>query len=492
MIQYSKGDSVFSEAQMAAIKRINSEVGRVRLYKLERIIKEVAKAQGTNELGLPEDGYRSVYSPQMLDAPLKKFLAPCQFHPDKRRLDRAVRRVKKMFKGLGLCKPLSLDEAYLKLIDTKVENFAGLPTCGKKGEDTEALARAKQCFNGKCPPPVLLGHRGKNLDVARVTWMFPFEWHINEAAFFYPLQEKMKRQVKIYASSNAVSRRAIFNEIAASGKYSSKLAMDYSGFDGSIGTQLIGIAFQILSEHLVLEKRWRNLWNRVATYFSTCPFVDQYGQLVKGRRGGVPSGSMFTQMIDTIVNAIIIEYVFDDCVEKRYFVYGDDSLTFLKLSCVDLQNRLEDIKRLVKQLGIEVNLKKTKVVPPQQAVEFLGHYDLKKGRPAIEVLTRLIFPERPFKVDVDSLSQRVCSYMAESDEVLRILTPVFYILQAEKQNPKAEIDVRSFALNGAAMFRAVGKGESRPNPRTLPGLAQYLANEDPELCTGYFRTRAAV
>lgn len=489
MLEIRPMESALDAMQCDRVRDINRKVGPVELYSLRSLVEKVAQSQG-RDLNLPNNGYRSVYEPDMLDEPMKKFLAPKEFHPDRAALTTAVSRVRRKLKGIGLVKPEDLELAHQWLLHTKENNFAGLPTMGKKGEDVGALERARACWNGKCPPPVVIGHRGKNTEVARPVWMFPFEWHICEAAFFIPLQEKFKRNVRIYAASNAVSRRATFNEIATSGDYSSKLAMDYSGFDGSIGTQLIGIAFQLMSEHLILDEKQKRVWSRIATYFATSPFVNQHGELISGRRGGVPSGSMFTQMVDSIVNAIIIEYVFISVEKIRYFVYGDDSLTFTQLPTEELKNSLEDVKRRAAELGITVNLKKTHVCEPTATTTFLGHYDLHQGRPADEVLARLIFPERPFRVDAESLKTRVVSYMAESDEVIGLLMPVYEIISKVAGRKNIRANIESFARNYASRIVTVEVGDM--HPRNAPGLAQFLMNENPELASAYYRIRAAV
>lgn len=458
---------VLNEEQCARVEQINRRVGKIKLYKIARIVAKVAEAQG-REISIAENGFRSLYEPSMLDKPMEKFLAPKLFRPDHRRLDTAVQRVRKQLKGMGEVAPVSFEDAYSWLLQSKENNFAGLPTMGKKGEDLGALARAKACARGKCPPPAVIGHRGKNEEVARPVWMFPFEWHIIEAAYFIPLQEQFKRNVRMYAASNAVARRAVINEVAASGAYNSKIAMDYSGFDGSIGTQLIGIAFGLLSEHLAMSEEQRKLWSRVATYFATCPFVDQHGNVVTGRRGGVPSGSMFTQIVDSIVNAIAIEYIFVEYRKKHYYVYGDDSLLFLTLSVDEAKEVMETVKRRAGELALSVNLKKTHVCAPCEPTSFLGHYDLHPGRPADEVLARLIFPERPTACDAASLQSRVISYMAESDEVISLLMPVYLALRIYAREGKVtDTDIQQCARNGSWQFHHLGGVQTNADRKSV-------------------------
>lgn len=477
-----------NDYQRSRIEQINSKVGPIYLAELADNIKTIALALG-KEISIPDDGFRSLYEPKMLDVPMEKFMARKGFCPDKARLTAAVSRVRKHLKGLGKIEPVGLDVAYDSLLQTKENNFAGLPTMGKKCDDIDALKRAEQCWRGKCPPPVVIGHRGKNTTVARAVWMFPFEWHIVEAAFFLPIQEVFKAKVPIYAADNAVSRRAVFRGLATSGQYRSKIGMDYSSFDASIGTQLIGISFSLLREHLLVSDVESKVWDRVATYFATCPYYNQYGELVVGRRGGVPSGSMFTQMIDTIVNAIVIEYAID-CEDKRYYVYGDDSLIFLPDTVEMASNRMQTVKTRAKELGVLVNLVKTHVVLVTDVTVFLGHYDLRNGRPVDEVLARLVYPERPSKDHgtAAGLMRRVVSYMAESDEAMSILMPLYHYLKYKIGG--YNVDLVSLAKRAILGFATVEMGSL--HPRDASGLVQFLLVNDPTLASSYFRIRAAI
>jgi len=491
-LTFSDARQVLNSDQISKLEKLNKPVGDVRLHTLAALLSETLRLQDQESLIPPEGKFRSRFDPSMLDIPMEKFLSPIQFHPNSARLRTAINRVRKHLRNMGMVKPLSIEEAFESLRDAKGDRSAGLPTLGRKDEDHDALKRAKQCVAGKCPPPTVIAHRGKSTDIARPVHMFPFEWAIVEGAYFYPLQDRMKRSVLVYASESATQRRARMAGIIRTNEYTSKVCMDYSGYDGSVGTQLIGIAFQLLGEHIQFEGEMNEkLWSRVATYFATSPIVDQHLRLIEGRRGGVPSGSMFTQMIDTLVNAIIIEYMWFE-QKKSYLVYGDDSWTLIKLDLSLMPKALEEAKRRAAELGIQVNLTKTDYGSPRDIMQFLGHYDLKPGRPAAEVYVRLIYPERPVKPTAENLRQRVLAYMAESDETIPVLFPIYRILSDMVRNKGKKItaDVQSFVESGNYKLTTVES--MRIAPSHLTGLAQYLAKNDPMLATAYYRIRAAV
>lgn len=144
---------MLTDSQVAAIERLNRPVGRIKLHGLGKLVEQILVLQGKEEIKIPEDGYRSVYTPEMLDVPMKKFLAPKYFRPDKRRLTSAVGQVRRRLKGMGTVKPLDLELAFELLLSGKENKSAGLPTMGRKQDDHEALVRARSCWNGKCPPP---------------------------------------------------------------------------------------------------------------------------------------------------------------------------------------------------------------------------------------------------------------------------------------------------------------------------------------------------
>jgi len=479
-------DPILDERQSEKLEAINAPVGPIKLVEVERLVLSVAEYQG-RKIKVPQL-VRSLFSPSMLDAPMARFLSPKRFAPNKARLTAAVSRVDSLLQGVGVVRPISLGASHSDLLSSKSANFAGMPTMGSKRDDVSALSRAEQVWRGKCPPPCIIGHRGKDTTVARAVWMFPFEQHIIEGAFFLPLQKRLKAGLNFYASENAVYRRAKIRELASDPRWGSKLAIDYSSFDASISTHLIGVAFDLMRRHLQLTPKEDNVWARVQTYFTTSAFIDQHGRLVLGRRGGVPSGSMFTQMVDTLVNALVIEYAIPG--KKKYLVYGDDSLVFLGLDVKEATRNLPDYAKAALELNITLNLGKSAVYTPRDRAIFLGHYDTVHGRPLEEVLTRLIFPERPYKgmgtAAADSI--RVAQYLAESDETWSILLPVYFVLQARSRG--YDPDVRSYADNVATGIRGVTL--SNVNPRSLPGLLQHLVNENPDLGKGIFSARAAV
>lgn len=466
--------------------QIHKPVGGICLYKLRKRVNLALEQAGRSER-VSENKFRSCYRPEMLVKPLVAFCSGKTFQPrDRRVLGEAIKAVeKKLIKGKA--KRIALKDAYDLLMLEKADHFAGLPTLGKKSDDVDALKRAEQCWSGKCPPPPVIGHRGKNTEVARAVWMFPFEWHIVEAAFYYPLYDLIYGNQTIYPVGPVCNRRYLARKYCAQGGYDTKFSIDYSGFDASLGTQMIGIAFSILSKGLQLNEQEQRVWERVQTFFSTSPFLAPDGTVYKGRRGGVPSGSMFTQLIDSVCNAVAIEYALrlEGIKNYRYMVYGDDSWTILQSREVP-QKLLERIKTHVGSLGLKMNVDKTAYAKPFEAITFCGHYDIKRGRPLQECIDKLCYPERPSEVFRTSkgMCERLMAYMADAD-ALDVLNRVFL---SYYHSSTVEAIQNQFKVNFTSVMFQVAEGTNR---RHLPGILQVI-QETPKEASTLMKIRACI
>jgi len=347
---------------------------------------------------------RSVYRPEMLRVPLLKYFTGTKSYEDKSILARAYSKVRKMF-YVGKLTPRRLGDT--EFWPTK---SAAAPSFKKKGEvfDDE-LKRAERLLAGlEKPPPVVIFQRGKDNEVVRPVFAYPMSVTLLESRFFFPYQDELL----LHRGPYMVGRR--YSEIAGSVneirlKSDWVLEMDYSGFDGSISSKLIGMAFDIIRNNFTLSKEEDECFDYIARYFVTCPVVLPGGDIVYGKKHGVPSGSMFTQMVDSIVNALAIEYA---CMRlrigiSRFYILGDDSV----IGGYGSQPSLSDLQAVIAELGINLNLEKSSVRwANSTAGKFLGH-NWSKGvatRPLDETFERLVCPERPLpgfrKKDADRVS----------------------------------------------------------------------------------------
>lgn len=470
---------------MKRFAQLHHNVGKIQLHKLTDDVNRALELTGRAER-VTEGKYRSVYTPDMLTTPLVKFCTGSKFQPrDRKALDLAIKRVRKKF-ARKKTEPWTLEESYHRLLDDKSDHFAGLPTLGKKGDDVDALKRAEQCWVGKCPPPAIIGHRGKNTEVVRAVWMFPFEWHIVEGAFYFPIYDVVKKVQDIYPVGVIAERRYKMRKYCGQSNYNTKFSIDYSGFDASLNTQMIGIAFSILTEMLNLSEEQSRVWQRVQTYFATCPFLAPDGKVYKGRRGGVPSGSMFTQLVDSVDNAVAIEYamICEGVKNYRYLVYGDDSWTICKIG-EEPRLFLQKLETHVRTLGLKMNVLKTVYAEPSEPIVFCGHYDIKRGRPLQDAIDKMCYPERPSQsfTTREGLCERIMAYIADAD--LLALNAVYL---ACYYNKSVDVFIYGSATN---LTEVIGQEAKSKNIRHLPGILQVI-DAVPREASTLMKIRAAI
>lgn len=112
---------------------------------------------------------------------------------------------------------------------------------------------------------------------------------------------------------------------------------DFSNFDSSINSRLISVAFDILRSELNFatyaggaipykQSSLDTLWDYIVKYFIHTPHRIGDDDTIRYKHHGVPSGSMFTNLIDTIVSRIILTYLHrvEGCLAVVR-TYGDDA-----------------------------------------------------------------------------------------------------------------------------------------------------------------------
>jgi len=168
--------------------------------------------------------------------------------------------------------------------------------------------------------------------------------------------------------------------------------LDYSKFDSSVPSFLIDAAFSILKTWFGdMTQEELDCFNLVKTYFITTPIVMMDQNVYYGKRHGVPSGSYFTSLVDSIVNTILvgaISHRFGLQVMERYLqVMGDDSIFGSYITI-----ELEKIAAFVKRYGFVINVKKSIV----GQVHYLGGVWVNgaKTLPLDDLATKMVQPER--------------------------------------------------------------------------------------------------
>jgi hypothetical protein len=191
-------------------------------------------------------------------------------------------------------------------------------------------------------PPCMAGQRGhmspRDDPKTRLVWIYPAEMLVVEglwAPVMYREFEKLPDSPLLYGKSS----QRLYTEWLVGLRQGEVLhGFDFSAFDTKVPAWLIHVAFAIMHKNIDWlnwrgkptskrsRQKWKNVWDGAKWYFINTAIMMPDGRMFR-KHGGVPSGSWFTQLVDSIVNYILVCYL-TVCqgVEARGLrVLGDDS-----------------------------------------------------------------------------------------------------------------------------------------------------------------------
>lgn len=172
-------------------------------------------------------------------------------------------------------------------------------------------------------------------------------------------------------------------------------SLDYSKFDRSIPDIFIDIFYHTIKEHLVLSIN-------ESFIFDMLRFYAKYGTLAYGgkiyiKEGGVSSGLLVTNFIDSWINLMIIKFCESELFDEvnSYCVCGDDAI----LLCTNsFKNLLIDV---CKRHGLILNVKCV-CTNNKDPIFFLGRYWNRFSEPyqsELYMSSHIIFRSRFYKFD---------------------------------------------------------------------------------------------
>uniref|UniRef100_A0A2V0RJH4 RdRp n=1 Tax=viral metagenome TaxID=1070528 RepID=A0A2V0RJH4_9ZZZZ len=162
--------------------------------------------------------------------------------------------------------------------------------------------------------PAVAGNRmqitpEKEVNKQRLVWIMPHSVVLNELTFALPLMEALRAKEPSFASfAGTDSTDAAISRIFDFARLNSSMliCMDFPAFDSTLGIDIIEITFDIIkhwfpdSEAALLDDLCDNLL--------TIPLLTPEGVWLD-KKGGMPSGSGFTTVANTISHMWIREYV---------------------------------------------------------------------------------------------------------------------------------------------------------------------------------------
>lgn len=261
-------------------------------------------------------------------------------------------------------------------------------------------------------PPCMIGLRPgllekDQLDVkskARGVWAYPAEVKVMEMRYVIPLLSRFSElfgKIPYPVGRNMTKALPFFiDHVLHDGKFG--MVTDVSKLDTCVGPDWIDWAFSFMKKwfHFGItksaEKRNDNVFEFLHFYFKRTPILLPSGQLIR-KIGGVPSGSGFTQIVDTLVTLLASIFSLLSCGVKeeeilgKIFAVGDDLCTSVKST---FNVRL--FTDYMWTLGFDINMDKVMFSDKGIELKFLG-YSKHGGniyRPVDELLKVAFFPER--------------------------------------------------------------------------------------------------
>jgi len=240
----------------------------------------------------------------------------------------------------------------------------------------------------------------------RLIWVYPAHMTFGEGMFAMPLIHAYKQQQKNYAiwlRYHCGDMRYMYSVKPPGYTW---LAADWSSFYATVPAWLIRDAFAILRENLDFARyQFRGLptdkeslprlWKCIINYFINTPIKCPDGKVLV-TNAGVPSGSYFTNLIDSLVNCIVVHYLLltmeMSYSHTAFWVMGDDLLVAISDAKLDLNALAATAKTT---FGLELNVEKSEV---GEFPNFLGYTMSRNGVPGSNydrLMAQLCLPSRP-------------------------------------------------------------------------------------------------
>lgn len=386
----------FSKRLDKVLPTLGSKSGIIVEYHVLRALKE----QGFNLS--PEFDNKSEYDPSSLYVALAKYGEKPRLLADAYALQEAKKVTMRVFGGTGKLEPIGEDEELIKAV--KLEKASGAPEFVSKGEALERdIMRMRKIEQGKkAPEPCISYHRvqhGRERQgpKTRLVWGYPLSMTLLEAQYARPLIDWFLAERTPMAFG--LHRHELAARLVRIENSSLRYCLDFSSYDASLHPSLISFAFQVLKTHfrMVDDKAWES----IVHYFIHTRIILPDG-MVYQKHQGVPSGSYFTQLVDSICNFLILQYVSfrldgQPIQQDKVLVLGDDSIFGMAT-----YHPLVLIAKVVGELGVKMNaIKSVLAKKTSELSEFLGHVWFRGvvNRDAREIAQRMAFPEKPLRLD---------------------------------------------------------------------------------------------
>lgn len=300
---------------------------------------------------------------------------------------------------LSALRPISFEKAIGYLKNT---TNSGLPFAVKKGRAKEFYMLSSEYVKLLArKDPCMLFTRTQEVRKTRDVWGYPMADTINEMRFYRPLLEYQRKlswrsALNLPEDVDQAVTKLILKAVDEKLKI---VSIDFKSYDKSVKSGLQAAAFKYITK--LFQDRFKEDIKYIAERFRTIGLITPDG-ILSGPHG-VPSGSTFTNEVDSIVQFLVAA----SCEVVKFInlcqIQGDDGIY--------ITSDPDVLFECFRKYGLEVNLDKT-VVSDDYAVylQLLFHKDYMKDGKYVGVysvyraLNRIMYLERFDKFEEEGLS----------------------------------------------------------------------------------------
>lgn len=288
--------------------------------------------------------------------------------------------------GNGRLRPISITNAS-KLLKTNTNS--GLPYYIKKGLVKERVVNKFDYLLERKDPCVLFT-RTQEQEKTRNVWGYPIADTLNEMMYYSPLLSIQKQLNYRAALNGPVSVSQALTQLIDKVSSGTKLvSVDFAAYDNSVKRKLQRYAFDYIKS--CFQKQYSNAIDVLFERFNTIGIVTPDGVL--NGPHGVPSGSTFTNEVDSICQVNIASKL--SWLGVDFQVQGDDGVYLVPVS------RLDEFFKVFADAGLLMNKDKNYISSDYCIyLQNLYHSDYRKDNlisgiyPVYRALNRIIYQER--------------------------------------------------------------------------------------------------
>lgn len=285
-------------------------------------------------------------------------------------------------------RPISLSKALTLL---KNDTNSGLPYYTRKSKIKERVLKDFDYLQSSKYPCILFT-RTQESEKTRNVWGFPISETLNEMMYYSPLLEYQKHQSyrSALVGPDEVGRHVSTLVLRAVELARTLVSIDFGKYDNTVRKFLQAMAFDYIKR--LFQSECSSDISKIANTFNTIGILTPDG--VRKGAHGVPSGSTFTNEVDSIAQMLIsIQLPFVELDSMQ--VQGDDGVYLIP------NGKEDELFKQFESFGLSVNREKSFVAKDYAIfLQCLFHVDyIKQGKfggiyPIYRALNRLCYQER--------------------------------------------------------------------------------------------------